>query len=131
MNLKLTSTLALYLCLAMSTFESHSQTKPILFEGTAVAGYVNQGAYLNFTGPGIKLSKKPYAVVIGLLPGLRIKKDRVATGATKNAMLTPSLGFGTTFTFQHFAIQIPLYYNAKTSSKNGEWHLGAGLGYKF
>ncbi|EDM38638.1 hypothetical protein PBAL39_21235 [Pedobacter sp. BAL39] len=115
----------------MCFFSARAQTKPVLFEGVIVAGYVNNGAYINCAGPGIKWSKKPYSLMIGLLPGLRIKEDQVPTGATKNSTVTPSLGFGLTAAFRHVAIQLPVYYNAKTSLKNGSWHPGVGLGYKF
>lgn len=107
------------------------QTKPVLFDGLIVAGYVDQGAYLNCAGPAIRFSKKPLTVLLGLLPGLRIKKDKVAAGATQNATVTPSLGFGLTFTCKHLVLQAPMYYNAKTNTKNGKWNPGIGIGYKF
>ncbi len=108
----------------------HAQTKPVLFEGTVVGGYVNRGGYINCTGPGIKWSRKPYSALFGLLPGLRIKEDRQVMGATKNAMITPSLGFGITAAYRHLALQLPFYYNAKTNLKDGRWHMGIGIGYK-
>lgn len=107
------------------------QTRATLFEGIIVAGYVDQGAYINCTGPAIKFSKKPLSVIVGLLPSLRIKKDKVAAGAPKNSVLTPNLGVGITAIYKHLAIQVPLYYNAKTSSKDGKWNPGIGIGYKF
>jgi len=110
---------------------SSVQTKATLFEGVIVAGYVDQGAYVNCTGPAIKFSKKPFAVLVGLLPSLRIKKDKVAAGAPQNSAITPNLGAGITAIYKHLAIQVPVYYNAKTSSKNGKWNPGIGIGYKF
>ena len=107
------------------------QTKATLFEGVIVAGYVDQGAYINCAGPAIKFSKKPLAILVGLLPSLRIKKDKVATGATQNSVITPNLGAGITATYKHLAIQVPVYYNAKTSTKDGKWNPGIGIGYKF
>ncbi|SDL40765.1 hypothetical protein SAMN04487898_11870 [Pedobacter sp. ok626] len=107
------------------------QTKATFFEGVIVAGYVDQGAYINCTGPAIKFSKKPLAILVGLLPSLRIKKDKVATGATQNSVITPNLGAGITATYKHLAIQVPVYYNAKTSTKDGKWNPGIGIGYKF
>lgn len=107
------------------------QTKATFFEGIIVAGYVDQGAYINCAGPAIKFSKKPLAILVGLLPSLRIKKDKVATGATQNSVITPNLGAGITATYKHLAIQIPVYYNAKTSTKDGKWNPGIGIGYKF
>jgi hypothetical protein len=110
---------------------STSQTKATIFEGVIVAGYVDQGAYINCTGPAIKFSKKPFAVLVGLLPSLRIKKDKLAAGATQNSVITPNLGAGITAIYKHLAIQVPVYYNAKTSSKDGKWNPGIGIGYKF
>ena len=130
---------ALLSCLALTVLFSTAKgqtidqpkTKVVLFEGTFVGGYVDHGAYLNFAGPGIKFTQKPVSLLISVLPGLRIKEDKVAAGATKNALLTPSLGFGLTAVFKHIALQLPFYYNSKTSVKNGEWNAGFGLGYKF
>lgn len=107
------------------------QTKATLFEGVIVAGYVDHGAFINCTGPAIKFSKKPLSVLVGLLPSLRIKKDKVAAGAPQNSILTPNLGAGITAIYKHLAIQVPVYYNAKTSSKDGKWNPGIGIGYKF
>lgn len=107
------------------------QTKATLFEGVIVAGYVDQGAYINCAGPAIKFSKKPLAILVGLLPSLRIKKDKIATGATQNSVITPNLGAGITVIYKHLAIQVPVYYNAKTSTKDGKWNPGIGIGYKF
>jgi len=129
---------AIYLFVSLSiltlTAKSQSnviQTKATFFEGVIVAGYVDQGAYINCTGPAIKFSKKPLAILVGLLPSLRIKKDKVATGATQNSVITPNLGAGITATYKHLAIQVPVYYNAKTSTKDGKWNPGIGIGYKF
>ena len=131
--MKISNYVALTGCLALTLFffSAKSQTKAVLFDGTIVAGYVDHGAFINCTGPSIKFSKKPYTVLLGLLPSLRIKEDRVAAGAPKNAALTPNLGFGLTTAFRHIALQVPLYYNPKTAVKNGEWNVGVGLGYKF
>jgi hypothetical protein len=128
-----------FLCLLFTTVTLHvgaqtsnaGQTKAVLFDGVLVAGYLDKGAFINCAGPGIKFSKKPFSVLLGLLPGLRIKEDKVAAGATKNSTLTPSLGFGLTAAYKHLAIQVPFYYNAKTSTKDGKWNPGAGIGYKF
>ena len=131
--MKIQNYAAVSCCLALTLFffSAKSQTKAVLFDGTIVAGYVDHGAFINCTGPGIKFSKKPYTVLLGLLPSLRIKEDKVAAGAPKNSVLTPSLGFGLTTVFRHVALQVPLYYNPKTAAKNGEWNVGVGLGYKF
>ena len=100
-------------------------------DGIVVAGYVDNGAYINFTGPHIKWVKKPFAILLGVLPSLRIKEDKVATGATKNSVITPTLGAGITFAFKHLVIQVPVYYNPKTAIANGKWNPGIGIGYRF
>jgi hypothetical protein len=100
-------------------------------EGIIVIGYVDNGAYINFTGPSLKLIHKPYVAWLGVLPSLRIKEDNVPAGAKKNSVLTPSLGFGLTFAYKHLAIQIPMYYNGKTTTTDGKWNPGIGLGFKF
>lgn len=131
--MKFNNRVAFTSCLVLSLFffSAKAQTKAVLFEGILTAGYVDHGAFINCTGPSIKFSKKPYTILLGMLPSLRIKEDKVAAGATKNAALTPNLGFGITAAFRHLAIQVPLYYNTKTATKNGEWNPGVGLGYKF
>lgn len=98
------------------------------FEGAIVTGYVDKGLYLNFLGPNINFSKKDFKVVIGMLPSLRFKEDK---STPKNSPVTPNLGGGITFIYKKIALQVPLYYNAKTSSQNGRWTIGIGMGYKF
>lgn len=104
---------------------------PVVFDGVLAAGYVDRGAFVNFLGPALKLSRRPWSLSLGMLPSLRIKKDRVAADQPHNAAVTPSLGAGLTFTYRHLALQAPLYYNAKTGSRDGKWVVGIGLGYKF
>jgi hypothetical protein len=126
--------LTLFLCVALNLKGQSPEgikTKAQLFEGLLVAGYLDHGAFVNCTGPAIKFSKKPYTLLLGLLPGLRIKEDQVAPGVPKNSIITPSLGFGLTASFKHLALQLPLYYNSKTPTKDGVWKAGLGLGYKF
>src|SRR5687768_989686 len=107
--MRLKNLLILSACLSIVLFEKTAraqnvtQTKvnPVLFEGLVVAGYGDHGAYINFAGPGVKVVQKPFSVLVSMLPGLRIKKDKVASGNTSNATLTPSLGFGITGSFKH------------------------------
>lgn len=110
---------------------STGQTKMILFEGIIVAGYADKGGYINCTGPSVKFSKKPFVVLLGFLPSLRIKRDKVVGAAPKNSLVTPSLGIGITAGYKHLVVQIPVFYNAKTSNKDGKWNHGIGIGYKF
>jgi len=105
----------------------NTEVSTILSSGTIVGGYADNGAYLNFTGPGIKLQKGNSDLMIGVLPSLRFKEDK---GITKNSLITPSLGFGITYTSKSLAIQIPLYYTNKTTIENGKWEMGIGIGLK-
>lgn len=115
----------------MLTAALHAQHKKIsaqAFDGIIVAGYADNGAYINCTGPAVKYTTQKWNLMLGFLPSVKIKED---TSAVKNATLTPTLGFGATLTiFKHLAIQVPTFYIPKTSMNNGKWTLGVGLGYK-
>ena len=100
-----------------------------IFDGVITGGYVDGGGYLNFTGPNINLKYKSSKFILGMLPSLRFKQDE--SKPTKNSLVTPNLGVGLTYCYNHFAIQVPLYYNTKTTTKNGAWVIGVGIGYSF
>ena len=68
---------------------------------------------------------------LGMVPGLRYKEDVTPRPAKKNSEVTPSLGFALTFSFKHIALQIPIYYSPKSTTADGKWNPGIGLGYKF
>ncbi|MCC5922068.1 MAG: hypothetical protein LAT68_16920 [Cyclobacteriaceae bacterium] len=107
---------------------AQDQKSPIsLYDGYIVAGYVDQGVYLNYTGPNINLHQKDFRMVVGMLPSLRFRQDN---SEPRNAFVTPSLGVGITTSYKGVALQIPLYYNAKSATQNGQWHIGIGLGYR-
>ncbi|MCI3935638.1 hypothetical protein MQX03_00395 [Chryseobacterium aahli] len=109
--------------------ETDSKIKVSLFDGIAVAGYVDHGAFINFTGPNVNFKYKNTKMMIGMLPSLRIKEDQ-STG-TKNSPIMPTLGVGLAVIYKKVALQIPFYYNTKTSTDNGAWKMGIGLGYSF
>ncbi|KIC64358.1 hypothetical protein [Chryseobacterium taiwanense] len=109
--------------------ETESKVKTSFFDGIAVIGYVDHGAFLNFTGPNISYKNKDVKFVLGMLPSLRIKEDQ--SEGTKNSVITPNLGAGFTVVYKKLAVQIPFYYNTKTSTQNGAWKMGIGLGYSF
>ena len=90
-----------------------------------VGGYVDQGAYLNFTGPAVTYNLKNSELLLGMLPSLRFKEDK---SSVKNSFVVPTLGAGITYIYKSFAFQVPVYYNPKTASNNGEWKLGVGAG---
>ncbi|WP_250318085.1 hypothetical protein [Pedobacter sp. B4-66] len=128
--------LAIYggLALCMLNFKAKSQTnhvKATLFEGAVVLSYIDHGAAVNCTGPGLKYTCKPFSLLVGLLPSLKIKEDKSPGNAPKNATIIPSLGCGVTAIYKHIVLQMPMLYTAKTSSKDGKWNVGVGLGYKF
>jgi hypothetical protein len=122
------------LALMLVTLTLSAQDKKIqatAWDGVAVAGYVDDGGFVNFGGPSIKWIQKPYSIGFGMLPSLRFKEDKTAAPGKKNATLTPSLGFGFNFSVKHFVLQVPLYYNPKTATADGVWNTGVGIGYKF
>src|SRR5262245_8310428 len=95
-----------------------TKTTIVAWDGMEVAGYVNNGGFVNFGGPTVKLVKKPFAIGFGILPTMRVKKDNVAKGSPKNSIVTPTAGFGFTFLFKHLVLQVPFYYNTKTATSN-------------
>lgn len=130
--MKIKNILLLFNILLIHSFlKCQSQSEKInvnIFDGTIVAGYVDQGAFLNFLGPNINLVKGNSKITLGMLPSLRFKEDN---NTPKNSLITPNLGGGVTYTYKNIAFQIPLYYNSKTSIKNGKWVAGFGIGYRF
>jgi hypothetical protein len=99
--------------------------KASAFDGIVVAGFVDRGGFTNFTGPNINWTKGDSRVILSALPSLRYKKDE---GPTQNAFVTPTLGIGLTYSYKLWAVQLPFYYNSKTATENGRWHIGIGLG---
>lgn len=119
------------LLLFLATSHCNAQAKKMEYatwNGTFVAGYVDNGGFLNFTGPSVSYNtSKETKFALGLLPTLRFKTDK---GPTKNSFVTPNLGVGLTYTYRSWAFQVPIYYNPKTLTKNGQWNVGVGFGYK-
>lgn len=97
------------------------------FEGTVIAGYVDKGGFLNFTGPNVSLTSGKSKLLLGMLPSLRFKEDK---SQVKNSFVMPTLGMGLTYSYKKLALQVPLYYNAKTSTADGKWNVGIGVGIK-
>lgn len=119
----------LFMSIFSFTQETDSDVKVSFFDGIAVAGYVDNGAFLNFTGPNISFTHQQTKIILGMLPSIRIKEDK--SGSTKNSIVTPNLGLGITVACKKLALQIPLYYNAKTAADDGKWKVGIGIGYRF
>lgn len=127
--------LLLMCCLTLSPPPLEAQSQHVAhlsaWDGMVVAGYVGHGGYANFGGPSIKWSLKPCTIALGLFPAVRIKEDKVADKMKKNSSIVPSTGFGITSSFKHLVLQIPVFYDAKSTSADGKWNLGIGIGYKF
>ncbi len=111
--------------LSFVLFAQESKVSLTIFDGYVIGGYVNNGGFLNYTGPNINLTHKDHRVIVGMLPSLRFKKDN---STPQNAFITPNLGVGLTYSYKLLAIQLPFYYNAKTTTEDGSWHIGVGLG---
>ena len=117
-----------YIMLTAAVHAQHKKISAQAFDGIIVAGYADNGAYINCTGPAVKYTTQKWNLTLGFLPSIKIKED---TSVVKNATFTPTLGFGATLTiFKHLALQLPAFYIPKTNVDNGRWTLGAGLGYK-
>jgi hypothetical protein len=126
--------IAFVLCTFNWLYAQDAGTKKIAiaaWDGMIVAGYVDKGSYINFGGPSIKFIRKPLHFGFGILPTMRIKEDKVAKGVTKNSAITPTAGFGFTLGYKHLVLQVPFYYNNKSTVSNGKWNPGVGVGYKF
>ena len=103
------------------------KVKPVFFDGVINVGYINNGGFLNFTGPGLSATYKNSKFLFGMLPSLRFRVDN---DTPKNASVFPNLGFGLTYSYKYLSLQVPMYYNAKTETENGSWHVGFGIGYR-
>lgn len=118
----------LCLVLLFSSTDINAQESKIdftLYDGLVVVGYVDEGGFLNFTGPNLSLVSNKSKFILGMLPSLRFKED---DRTPKNSFVTPNLGVGLSYIYKSFVVQIPLYYNAKTANNNGEWNFGLGIG---
>jgi hypothetical protein len=133
MSVSIKTTVCLFLFISFLTAAYSQQNKPVLtlWDGMVVAGYVNDGGFVNFGGPSLKLVKKPFGFAMGMLPTLRFKKDNVASGLKHNSTVTPTAGAGFTAWCKHLVVQVPFYYNTKTAATDGQWSAGIGIGYKF
>ncbi|HJS54662.1 MAG TPA: hypothetical protein VJ765_08970 [Chitinophagaceae bacterium] len=116
---------------AQTTNDKTKSPTVVAWDGMAVAGYVNHGGFVNFGGPTVKLVKKPLTLGFGILPTMRIKNDDVPKGSPKNSVIMPTAGFGFTVIHKQMVLQVPFYYNAKTTTGSGKWHPGIGIGFKF
>ena len=112
----------------LKCYSQSEKVKFSAFDGYIIAGYVDNGAFINFTGPNINYSSKESKFAIGMLPSLRIREDN---GLTKNSLITPNLGLGFTYSYKIWSFQLPFYYNTKTNTDNGKCHIGVGLGLRF
>jgi hypothetical protein len=124
MDMKLVSIFVFCLFVGMDVCRGQS-IKASAFDGIVVAGYVDRGGFTNFTGPNINWVKGDSRLILSALPSLRYKKDE---GPTQNTFVTPTLGIGLTYVYKLWAIQMPFYYNSKTATENGRWHVGIGIG---
>jgi hypothetical protein len=129
MQAKRIAYLSLIMLITFSTslLAQTDKVKPVLFDGVINVGYVNNGGFLNFTGPGLSATYKNSKFLFGMLPSLRYKVDN---SSPKNASVFPNLGFGLTYSYKYLSLQVPMYYNAKTPTEDGSWHVGFGIGYR-
>lgn len=86
-----------------------------------------ENIFLNFAGPGLKLSdkskKSPWAVSINMFPSMRWNTDE----KDGNKVFSPNLGTGFQIFYKKVVVSMPAYYLA---NKN-VWVGTLGLGYSF
>lgn len=111
--------------LTLMTLAQENKVSWAIYDGIFIGGYVGSGAFLNFTGPNINATYKNLKFMAGMLPSLRFKEDN---GIPKNSFVTPNLGIGFTCSYKMWAVQIPIYYDAKSATRNGYWQVGLGAG---
>jgi len=129
MNTSIFRTLTMIISLAFCSVAKAQDNSSTVnaFDGIVIVGYVDNGVYLNFTGPNVKWTNGEAVTTLGMLPSLRIKRDN---GATQHSLITPNLGIGITYEHNGWAFQVPLYYNPKTADENGQWNVGVGVGFR-
>jgi hypothetical protein len=98
---------------------------PTVMDGTVILGYVDQGGFINFAGPGISFYRGPHKVILGMLPSLRLKRD---PGHSRHPAVLPALGVGLTYSFGRLALQAAGYYQTGTDHRIGRWVPGLGAG---
>jgi hypothetical protein len=126
MNVTISFFIIFLVCLFVNLgYSQQSKINANLYDGILIAGYVDEGGFTNFTGPNINMTHGNSKFIFGALPSLRYKRDN---STPKNAFVTPHLGIGFTYSYKILAIQLPLYYNSKTATENGRWHMGIGIG---
>ncbi len=110
-----------------STIAQDTKIGSTFFDGIIHVGYVDNGGFINFSGPSLSATYGQSKLALSMLPSLRYKVDK---SSPKNPSIFPSLGFGLSYNHKLCSVQLPLYYNPKTANKNGSWHPGLGLGFK-
>jgi hypothetical protein len=110
-----------------STIAQDTKIGSAFFDGIIHVGYVDNGGFVNFSGPSLSATYGQSKLALSMLPSLRFKVDK---GSPKNTSIFPSLGFGFSYNFKLWSVQLPLYYNPKTANNNGSWHPGLGLGFR-
>lgn len=70
--------------------------------------------YLNFGGPGVRLTVGDFSFSFNMLPSLRFSGERVI----------PTLGAGTQFFYKRLIVLVPFYYIEQ------KWRVAGGIGYR-
>ncbi len=123
-----------FLCVLFSNFVQ-AQDKPneIKAVNWTIGGQITLSSdfkdniFLNFAGPGLKLSdkskKNPWALSINMFPSMRCNMQE----KDSNKIFTPILGTGFQVFYKKFVISMPAYYLASQNI----WVGTLGVGYSF
>ena len=96
----------------------------IVLQGFAVGGYVKEGGYVTFGGPGIRMARKNHSFLLGMLPAIYFRKAE----NENDPSVVPAIGVGASYFIGRLVLQVPVFYVAKPSPS---WNPGFGIGVKF
>ena len=63
--MKLIGFIIVFLLNSNNLLSQKTEVNTFILSGTIVGGYVDNGIYLNFTGPGVKIQKGSFDLMIG------------------------------------------------------------------
>jgi hypothetical protein len=116
--------LSIILLLTIVHISAVAQKKSIVsasITGSVMLTTDGSSLFYNMGGPGVKITKDKWMLLINMLPSLRLYKDE------PRPLITPILGGGISIGYKRLMIGFPCYYLAPKS----EWVVSAGLGVIF
>ena len=94
------------------------------FDGQIAITTNGKSFFMNMGGPGIKFTRKPFAVSFNMFPSLMIAEN------APKPLITPTLGAGFQIFYKRLILSMPLYYVVEKGNPTQQWVFSAGLGFK-